>query len=489
MTILNKLARCSLLSCFVFTVGCEALQPGGVASSSIRVPQTIGHEQTAQVTGSAGITQASFQTPIHPSTAVPNLDDGGPAFGGSAELAVDALVERVLARNPTLPQMVAAWQAASAKIPQVTSLEDPFFGTTVAPASIGSNQVDFGGRLEISQKLPWPGKLGLRGAGASAEANAAGNDVEDVQLQLIEAARMAFYDYYLVYRAIDVNQVGLRLLDVIRKSVDTQSGLGKADAQDQYQVAVEIGKQRERALLLDRLRKVAVARLNTLMHLAPDLPLPPPPKEIAVEIALPEASALRAAALSRRPDLAAVRNHIAAEEANVGLANREYYPDFEVMGAYDSIMGNGPMRDLAGQIAVRINLPVQKSRRVAAVSEAESKVAQRRAELARMTDQANYEVQQAYEQVREADRVVQLYKKEILPAAQNQARTAEAGYIATRIPLITWIEAQRNSVNLQDRYYEAIADYFRRLATLERAAGGSLAEPQAKPIQQPIDPR
>jgi outer membrane protein TolC len=118
---------------------------------------------------------------------------------------------------------------------------------------------------------------------------------------------------------------------------------------------------------------------------------------------------------------------------------------------------------------------VRKARRLAAVSEAESRLAQRRAELARLTDQANYEVQQAYEQVREAERVVRLYEKEILPAARNNVRAAQAAYVPGKIPLLALIEAQRNSVNLQDRYYEAVADYFRRLATLERATGGSLS--------------
>lgn len=33
-------------------------------------------------------------------------------FAGMAELSVDALVEQVLARNPSLAQMVAAWHAA-----------------------------------------------------------------------------------------------------------------------------------------------------------------------------------------------------------------------------------------------------------------------------------------------------------------------------------------------------------------------------------------
>jgi outer membrane protein TolC len=392
-----------------------------------------------------------------------------------AELSVDPLIEQVLARNPTLPEMVAAWQAASARIPQVTSPEDPFFGATVAPASIGSSEVDFGYRLELSQKLPWPGKLGLRGANASAEANAVGNEVEGTRLQLIETARMAFYDYYLVYRALAVNEEGLKLLSAIRKAVEARFKPGLADAQEVYQVDVEIGRQRERQILLERLRQVAVARLNTLMHLPPDLALPPPPKELRLGPALPEAATLRASALVRRPDLLALRNRIAAEEASLGLAHREYYPDFDVMAAYDTIMGNGPTRDLAPQLAVRLNLPVQTPRRLAAVSEAQCRIAQRRAELARMADQSGYEVQQAYEQVREAERVVRLYEKDILPAARNNVRAAQAAYVPSKIPLIALIEAQRNSVNLQDRYYEAMADYFRRLATLERAVGGSLS--------------
>jgi outer membrane protein TolC len=392
-----------------------------------------------------------------------------------SELTAQALLEQVLARNPTLPQMVAAWQAASARVPQVTSLEDPFFGATLAPASLGSSEVDVGYRLELSQKLPWPGKLGLRGANASAEANAAGNEVEDTRLQLIEAARMAFYDYFLVYRALEVNEEGLKLLETIHKAAEARFKPGLADAQEVFQVDVEIGRKRERGLLLDRLRRVAVARLNTLMHLDPELPLPPPPKEVQVANGLPEAATLRAAALARRPDLAAVRNRIAAEEAALGLANREYYPDFDVMAAYDTIMGNGPTHDLAPQVAVRVNLPVRTTRRHAAVKEAQSRLGQRQAELARLTDQANYEVQQAYAQVREAECVVRLYERDILPAARNNVRAAQAAYVPGKIPLIALIEAQRNFVALQDRHYEAIADYFRRLATLERAAGGSLA--------------
>jgi hypothetical protein len=75
-----------------------------------------------------------------------------PPFAGDAELSVEALIEQVLARNPTLAQTVAAWQAASARYPQVTSLEDPMFAATVGPGTIAPDDsgVDFAYRLEFS---------------------------------------------------------------------------------------------------------------------------------------------------------------------------------------------------------------------------------------------------------------------------------------------------------------------------------------------------
>src|SRR5947209_5194772 len=66
--------------------------------------------------------------------AVPPAQD--PLFSGMSELSAEVLVQQVLARNPTLAQMTAAWQAARARYPQVTSLEDPMFEATVGPGTI-----------------------------------------------------------------------------------------------------------------------------------------------------------------------------------------------------------------------------------------------------------------------------------------------------------------------------------------------------------------
>ncbi len=416
----------------------------------------------------------ALQQPKAP--ALPRQESDSP-FAGMKELKVDTLVEQVLARNPSLAQMVAAWQAARARYPQVTSLDDPMFAGTIGPGTIAPDDpVEFASRVEISQKYPWPGKLALRGRNALAEASAAGGDVEDVRLQLIEAAKNAFYEYYLVGRALAVNEESLELFGKSRRSAQIRYKNTQTKVPEQLQFDVEIGRAQERRLTLQRRRQVAVARINTLLHLPADTPVPPPPEQLTLAGALPPVEELRSRALTGRPDLRALADRIAAEEASLALACKEFYPDFEPFFMYDRFMGNSSQnRDLASMLGVKVNLPVRWARRQAAVAEAQARLAQRRAELASRTDQVNLQVQEAYEQVLESEKTVQLYEKTILPAARQNEEAVRPHYTTGDAPLLNLLEAQRNLVSLRDRYYEALADYYRRRATLERTIGGALA--------------
>ncbi len=416
--------------------------------------------------------RASWPTSAESNAAHGSQDQANP-FAGMGQLSADAIVEQVLARSPSLSQMIAAWQAASARYPQVTALDDPMLGGLAGPGSINSKEVDFAYRLEVSQKLPFPGKLGLRGQSAQAEAAAAGNDVDDLRLQLIEAARMAFYEYYLVHRALAVNEENLELLRNLRKTADDRLRANLAPEQDRLQADVEIGRQQERGLTLERMRKVAAARINTLMHLPPDTPLPLPPKELRLAEPLPAVEQLRLQAVARRPDLQALANRIAADEASLALAYKEYYPDLEVMAAYDAFWQR-PEEDLRAMLGLRMNLPIQKGRRQGAVAEAMARIAQRRAELDSRVDQLNFQVQEAFEQVLESEKALRLYENTVLQAARNNVRAARDAYAARQIPFLSLIEAQRNLVDLRDRFNEIQAEYFRRRATLERVTGGPL---------------
>jgi outer membrane protein TolC len=226
------------------------------------------------------------------------------------------------------------------------------------------------------------------------------------------------------------------------------------------------------------MRHIAVARINTLLNLPPDARLPLPPEELRADETLPEAGALRALALARRPDLRALADRIAADEAALALANKDFYPDFSPFAMYDRFMGNNSQtQPLATMLGVSVNLPVRRSRRFGEVAEAQARLSQRRAELAKQINQVNYEVEQAYAQVTQTQKALRLYEQTVLPKAQANLDAARAAYVPGRINFLTLLEAERSLIGLRDRYYELLASYHSRRATLERVSGGSYDGP------------
>lgn len=396
-------------------------------------------------------------------------------FVSQTELAASQVIRMVLERNPTIEQMRAAATAAQARYPQAISLDDPLFGFATAPGSIGSTNAGYAGRAELSQKFPYPGKRFLRGQVVQREANAAVQDVDDVRLQLIEAAWSAYADYFLTERALALNDENLKRARELRQNAATRVKNAQAPQQDILQADVEIARLQERTVILERARQVSKARLNTLMHYPPDAFLPVPQRG-AAQLTIPAAQDLRARALLARPDAKALVERVASEEAAVALAQREYKPDVELLAAYDSFWQGSEGRPLQWQVGARINLPVRLSRRSGAVIEAQAGVATRRADLSRLSDQIGLQVQEAYELAQENIKVLSLYDKTLIPAAEANIKEAIASYATGKVPFVALVEAQRNLINLKDRHAELLAESLRRKAALERAVGGPIDE-------------
>jgi outer membrane protein, heavy metal efflux system len=416
----------------------------------------------------------------------PLADDHGPPASatrhpleGLTTLTPDDVVRVALERNPTLDQMRATAAAVAARYPQVTSLDDPNFAFTTAPGSAGATHANYAARVEVSQKLLYPGKRGLKGDAVRAETAAAGADVDATRLELAEAAVSALADYYLAEKVREVVAENLDLLRQFHKTAADRYKVGQGPQQDMLQAEVEIARQEERLVGLRRAKAVAAARLNTLMHLLPDASLPPP-ADVRTAFQMPDVVALRDRAVATRPDVQAVVARVNAEETALALAQKEYNPDVEVMAAYDGFWQGPGGPPLQWQIGARVNLPVRYARRGGAVEEARAKVAQRRAELVRLVDRVNFEVQEAVEQFRESTEVVRLYEEKTLKAADANVKEAQAGYAVTKVPFLNLVEAQRNRTMLKDRYYEALAETARRRAALERVIGGS--DPLTPPV-------
>lgn len=383
-------------------------------------------------------------------------------------LTLEQLVAEVEARNPSLQAMIAAWQAAAQKYPQAVALDDPMFMAMLAPSALGADDVAGGQQLQVTQRFPWPGKRRARGDLAQSEADAAYHEAEDARVQLALMTQMAFYEYYLVRQQSRLNAENVQIMQQFRETAQVRYQTNLVTQQDVLQADVELAELARRQLELKRIERVAIARINTLLRRPPDAPLPAPaalPELAPAE----EASLLISQALAQRQDLAAITHRIDAEAAAIDLAYRQYFPDVDLIGAYNAMM---PEKEMWGQVGIGLNIPLYRQKRHAAVNEAQFRLTQRQAEYEQKQLDIQYDVQTAYEKVEESRQTVELYRNKLIPSAQQNVASARANYENAKATFLDLALAQRQLVELREKEQEALVSYRQRQAELERSLGG-----------------
>lgn len=383
------------------------------------------------------------------------------SFTTAESLERAALIEAVLARNPGVEAARQAWHAAVEKYPAAGALEDPMLSYELAPLSIGGD-VPFGQRLELSQKLPFPGKRRLAGQAALAEAEAAEADYGAMRVELTEMASSLYDDYYVTARALEVNAHHHDLLETMKKGAIAQITVGHGSQQDALQAEAEIIELERERLALETQRATTVARLNGLLRREPAAPLPPPPAM------LPAPTTVFDAAGVTPPKVAAAEARVRASQAEVAVARREFYPDLELMTSYDTMWDMAEHRWMVG---AAIEIPLQRGKRRATVAVARAEQASAEAEVAAARDQLAVDVEAARQGVDEAVRALDLYEKRLLPATRQRVDAALAGYASGANDFQSAIEAEHALREAELKVETSRADVHRRIAALNRALG------------------
>lgn len=470
-----RLTRLCLALAMVIVVGCRTVPPA--AERQLKPADTV-IEPTAAKSSTTISPLSENQTTIQNAnqlTAVaynePSTDaeQASTSVVSTAELSAEQLVEEVQARNPNLQSLAAAWRSAVARYPQAISLDDPMFMAMMAPASFGSDEVDPGYTLQGSQKFPWFGKRAARGWRATAAANAARFDLEDARLQLEEMTLAAYYDYYLVRRQLELNADNREVVRQSRETAQARYRTNQVTQQDMLSADVELANLERRKIELEQLNRVTRARINVLLHLEPTSLLPAPPKSLEPPEAVPDQASLEVLALSQRPDIAALRARVDEAQASVTLACKDYYPDTEVFGRYDAMWQEKPLQPAVG---VNLNVPIYRNRLDAAVREAQCGVSQRRSELDQRILDVQYEVAAAYERLDASRRMLELYDRQLLPAAEQNRNAARSNYDVSKTTYFELAASQRQFISLREEREQTLAEYHARLAALNRAVGG-----------------
>ena len=388
-------------------------------------------------------------------------------FPGALELEREALIAEVLRRNPSLAAARFAWRAALARYPQVTSLDDPMVGYSLGPRTFGSGTVpQEAHRFDVSQAIPFPGKLRLRGAVALAEAEAAGRDLAAVRLRLASIASMWFDEYWLLARAREINDQHLELVRQLRQIATHRYQSGLAAQEDPLRAEIEETDLLHRAIELATAQKVTAQQIAALLHARDGGALPPPP---AAFVPVSTTADLDVeTALADRPELHAAGARIDAREAAEGSALREYFPDFRLLGVYDRGWDTTDMRPMIG---LELNVPLGLGRRRAAVEQARAELEQSRRERQRVEDEIRTEVVTARERLGEAQHLLELNRDRALPAARDRVAAVHAGFEAGRSDFDDWIDAERALRDAELAVESARAEASRRAAELAAALG------------------
>jgi outer membrane protein, heavy metal efflux system len=401
-----------------------------------------------------------------------------PPFEGQDRLQLDILLAEVERRNPSLEAKRRAWNAARARAPQVAALDDPDVSLMIGPRTLdrigrsrSGGDLDFAYKPEISQKLPYPGKLRLRGEVAEHEADAVRADEFTLREQLLAEAKQAYFEFFITHRALEINARAQDILEDTIANAVARYEAGTSSKQDALQAEIERERLRHRDVMLRRMQRVALARLNSLLNRRPELPLPPPPKAISMP-AIPDArESLQELAIRQRPELQVTAARLAAAETRVVLARREFYPDFRVTAAYDAFWQESDLRPMVG---FGLNIPLQQSARRAALLQAREEEAAARSELEAQAARVLFEVEVSLQRLTEALHGSEVFEWGLLPAAHENLDAALAGYAAGELDLAAVLIAQRALLDIEFETIELQIDANKSFAELERAVGGSL---------------
>ncbi len=389
------------------------------------------------------------------------------------KLMLPELIQEALARNPELVAARKQWEAATNRIAQARSLDDPILSVQLwnIPQPFKATQADntiFG----LSQNLPFPGKLSLKADVASRLADMTEQSVRAKERELVARLKQTYYDLFLAQKAVQIHHEQVELLRQFVAIANAKFRAGMGSQADVLKAQVELSLLSQHLPVLGQRRKTAEAMLNTLLDRDPalSLGLAQEPAQLPLEESVDN---LHRLALNDRPELKAAELDVQRSEQSRALAQRQYYPDFNV--AFQRFQNFQANDGFGAYVAMSIPFAFwTKPKYDAGVQEAEAAVAVAQAQQHTLENMTRFQINDLLAKLRATDQVATLYRTTILPQAEQSLESARVGYRAGKGGFLDLIDTQRAWRGFQLEYFKALVDRQHRLAELEQVVGVTL---------------
>jgi len=237
------------------------------------------------------------------------------------------LTGEAIKNNPEIVAAQKKYEAARQRPTQESSLPDPMIslgynsvGNPLPGAGLGKDVLANVGVM-VSQELPFPGKLKLKGDMASKEAQAGFQQYQAVQLAVISRLKQAYYRLQYTYVATDLLIRNRDLLDRLLKVTEDRYSVGRAIQQDVFKAQTQTSILETRVVKLEQERRSREAEINSILNRAARTPVSRPedarPKELTATL-----EELFASARQNSPMLGSDQKMIELSELAVNMARK-----------------------------------------------------------------------------------------------------------------------------------------------------------------------
>ena len=384
----------------------------------------------------------------------------------SGELTEDQAVRTALWNNREVSAAFQEIGVAQAEYRQAVLPKNPTVEAEIRFGGTGRNPGELAAMQDLTSILFTP----MRRRAAEESVRSASLRAANAALLLVAEARSAFYGYQSAEQS-------RRLLERAVQATQLQADV----AQRQHEVGniTDLDLENEQALYEQA--KVALARgqfqvaeaaerLNRVMG----LPMRATTWSVSADLAAPPVdgmpiAALDSAAVAQRLDLAAADAEIHAIERSISVARYGQWPELRagvhVEQEPEGTRTVGPAVEIALPIFDRGQASVAKAR-------AQLHAAQDRRSALAVTVRS--EARLAGERLESARQLVEYYQTVVLPRRKRIAEQTRLQFNSMLVGLPQLVQANREELNAQREFIEALRDYWTARAELERAIGGLL---------------
>jgi outer membrane protein TolC len=398
---------------------------------------------------------------------------------GAFRDTLNLFIQEALKNNPELQEAQYSIRMYKDIPAQAGSLDDPMLEFSIDNVPVNSysftQEPMTMKQVGVSQKLPFPGKLGLKTNMAEKDVEIAKENLRDLQLQLVRDLKLSYYELCYIQTAIDITRQNKSLLEQFVKIAQSKYTVGKGIQQDVIKAQVELSKSLEESIRLEELKVKEAARLNTLMNRLPQ-------SSLSVEHGIQQTpfhftiEDLQKRAVANHPTLKKLQILRQRTLVAKNLAERESYPDVNVGLRYAKREAIQRMENpdlVSGYVSINIPLWYETKQKRKASQEL-NRAREIEQTLNKTKNRIYLEIKERLEEEARGGERIALIRTGIIPQARQSLESALAAYSVDKVDFLTLLDNQIALFKWQLQEHREITNYEKTLALLEYAVGKPL---------------